>query len=120
MYGSICSNVCIPVTAVCFLESMEITVLSLPVAGPAIPAVTVYPKRSQTSTTENDLKEEAVPSRKSSSSGVSGRGVTPPSPMLGNANNPNKADIPDRKKSSVVPTVSMQVYCVLLDYRFLF
>ncbi|XP_073466601.1 MAP/microtubule affinity-regulating kinase 3 isoform X4 [Aquarana catesbeiana] len=73
-------------------------------AGPAIPAVTVYPKRSQTSTTDNDLKEEAVQSRKSSSSAVSGRGVTPPSPMLGNANNPNKADIPDRKKSSVVPS----------------
>ncbi|XP_069590830.1 MAP/microtubule affinity-regulating kinase 3 isoform X1 [Ranitomeya imitator] len=71
-------------------------------AGPAIPAVTVYPKRSQTSTTDNDLKEE-VQSRKPSSA-VSGRGVTPPSPMLGNANNPNKADIPDRKKSSVVPT----------------
>ncbi|XP_040189628.1 MAP/microtubule affinity-regulating kinase 3 isoform X2 [Rana temporaria] len=73
-------------------------------AGPAIPAVTVYPKRSQTSTTDNDLKEEGVQSRKSSSSAVSGRGVTPPSPMLGNANNPNKADIPDRKKSSVVPS----------------
>ncbi|XP_077320639.1 MAP/microtubule affinity-regulating kinase 3 isoform X7 [Lithobates pipiens] len=77
-------------------------------AGPAIPAVTVYPKRSQTSNTDNDLKEEAVQSRKSSSSAVSGRGVTPPSPMLGNANNPNKADIPDRKKSSVVPSVSMK------------
>ncbi|KAM4691013.1 MAP/microtubule affinity-regulating kinase 3 isoform 7-T7 [Rhinophrynus dorsalis] len=72
-------------------------------AGPAIPPVTTYPKRSQTSTTDNDLKEEGVQSRKSSSSAVSGRGVTPPSPMLGNANNPNKADIPDRKKSSVVP-----------------
>ncbi|KAM4013289.1 MAP/microtubule affinity-regulating kinase 3 isoform 12-T12 [Anomaloglossus baeobatrachus] len=71
-------------------------------AGPAIPAVTVYPKRSQTSATDNDLKEE-VQSRKSNSA-VSGRGVTPPSPMLGNANNPNKADIPDRKKSSVVPS----------------
>lgn len=81
-------------------------------AGPAIPAVTVYPKRSQTSTTDNDLKEEAVQSRKSSSSAVSGRGVTPPSPMLGNANNPNKADIPERKKSSVVPSVSIEVYCV--------
>ncbi|XP_040189634.1 MAP/microtubule affinity-regulating kinase 3 isoform X7 [Rana temporaria] len=77
-------------------------------AGPAIPAVTVYPKRSQTSTTDNDLKEEGVQSRKSSSSAVSGRGVTPPSPMLGNANNPNKADIPDRKKSSVVPSVSIK------------
>ncbi|KAG8449276.1 hypothetical protein GDO86_016084 [Hymenochirus boettgeri] len=67
-------------------------------AGPAIPSVTAYPKRSQTSTTDNDLKEEVGQSRKSSSR------VTPPSPMLGNANNPNKADIPERKKSSVVPT----------------
>uniref|UniRef100_A0A8C5QC85 MAP/microtubule affinity-regulating kinase 3 n=1 Tax=Leptobrachium leishanense TaxID=445787 RepID=A0A8C5QC85_9ANUR len=73
-------------------------------AGPAIPPVTTYPKRSQTSTTDNDLKEEGVQSRKSSSGAVAGRGVTPPSPMLGNANNPNKADIPERKKSSVVPT----------------
>ncbi|XP_041427910.1 microtubule affinity regulating kinase 3 L homeolog isoform X8 [Xenopus laevis] len=72
-------------------------------AGPAVPAVTAYPKRSQTSTTDNDLKEEVGQSRKSSSIG---RGVTPPSPMLGNANNPNKADIPDRKKSSVVPTTN--------------
>ncbi|XP_063295802.1 MAP/microtubule affinity-regulating kinase 3 isoform X6 [Pelobates fuscus] len=72
-------------------------------AGPAIPGTT-YPKRSQTSTTDNDLKEEGVQSRKSSSSAVAGRGVTPPSPMLGNANNPNKADIPERKKSSVVTT----------------
>ncbi|KAM9294154.1 MAP/microtubule affinity-regulating kinase 3 isoform 1-T1 [Gastrophryne carolinensis] len=77
-------------------------------AGPAIPAVTAHPKRSQTSTTDNDLKEEAPQSRKSSNSGVSGRGVTPPSPMLGNANNPNKADIPERKKSSVVPSVSIK------------
>ncbi|XP_018087562.1 MAP/microtubule affinity-regulating kinase 3 isoform X3 [Xenopus laevis] len=70
-------------------------------AGPAVPPVTANPKRSQTGTTHNDLKEEVGQSRKSSSTG---RGVTPPSPMLGNANNPNKADIPERKKSSVVPT----------------
>ncbi|KAE8586790.1 hypothetical protein XENTR_v10021767 [Xenopus tropicalis] len=70
-------------------------------AGPAVPSVTAYPKRSQTSTTDNDLKDEVGQSRKSSSTG---RGVTPPSPMLGNASNPNKADIPERKKSSVVPT----------------
>ncbi|XP_053331443.1 MAP/microtubule affinity-regulating kinase 3 isoform X5 [Spea bombifrons] len=73
-------------------------------AGPAIPPATSYPKRSQTSTTDNDLKEDGVQSRKSSGSAVAGRGVTPPSPMLGNANNPNKADIPDRKKSAVVST----------------
>ncbi|MEE6493786.1 hypothetical protein FKM82_016938 [Ascaphus truei] len=73
-------------------------------AGPAIPPVPAYPKRSQTSTTDNDLKEEGTQSRKTSSTAVGGRGVTPSSPMLGNANNPNKADIPDRKKSSVVPS----------------
>ncbi|KAJ8356456.1 hypothetical protein SKAU_G00192500 [Synaphobranchus kaupii] len=68
-------------------------------AGPSIPSGTGYPKRSQTSTADNDLKEEGgAQPRKSSSSG--GRGVAPNSPQLGNANNPNKGDIPDRKKGS--------------------
>ncbi|XP_067847852.1 MAP/microtubule affinity-regulating kinase 3a isoform X7 [Heptranchias perlo] len=70
-------------------------------AGPSIPPVASYPKRSQTSTADSDLKEE-VQSRKSSTTAVGGRGITPSSPKLGNANNPNKAEIPDRKKSSVV------------------
>lgn len=69
-----------------------------------------YPKRSQTSTTDSDLKEEGIQSRKSSSSAVAGRGIAPASPMLGNASNPNKADIPERKKSSAVPSVSRNVY----------
>uniref|UniRef100_A0AAY4BEC5 non-specific serine/threonine protein kinase n=1 Tax=Denticeps clupeoides TaxID=299321 RepID=A0AAY4BEC5_9TELE len=70
-------------------------------AGPSIPSVG-YPKRSQTTAADNDLKEEgAMQPRKSSSSGS--RGMAPPSPMLGNANNPNKADIPDRKKGSTTP-----------------
>ncbi|XP_030626315.1 MAP/microtubule affinity-regulating kinase 3 isoform X11 [Chanos chanos] len=70
-------------------------------AGPSIPSVG-YPKRSQTTAADNDLKEEgAAQPRKSSSSGS--RGMAPPSPMLGNANNPNKADIPDRKKGSTAP-----------------
>ncbi|XP_041131550.1 MAP/microtubule affinity-regulating kinase 3-like isoform X2 [Polyodon spathula] len=72
--------------------------------GPLIPPAVSYPKRSQTSTTDNDLKEEAGQSRKSSSSAGGGRGVAPASPMLGNAGNPNKADIPDRKKGSAVPS----------------
>ncbi|KAJ8288940.1 hypothetical protein COCON_G00015990 [Conger conger] len=72
-------------------------------AGPAIPSGVGYPKRSQTSTADNDLKEEGgVQPRKSSTAG--GRGVPPTSPMLGNANNPNKADIPDRKKGSTAPS----------------
>ncbi|XP_048455673.1 MAP/microtubule affinity-regulating kinase 3a isoform X2 [Rhincodon typus] len=74
-------------------------------AGPSIPPVVSYPKRSQTSTADSDLKEE-VQSRKSSTTAVGGRGITPPSPKLGSANNPNKAEIPDRKKSSVNNTVS--------------
>ncbi|XP_025935437.1 MAP/microtubule affinity-regulating kinase 3 isoform X10 [Apteryx rowi] len=73
-------------------------------AGPSIPSVVAYPKRSQTSTTDGDLKEEGIQSRKSSSSAVAGRGIAPASPMLGNASNPNKADIPERKKSSAVPS----------------
>ncbi|XP_051866317.1 MAP/microtubule affinity-regulating kinase 3a isoform X2 [Pristis pectinata] len=70
-------------------------------AGPSIPPVVSYAKRSQTSTTDGDLKEE-VQSRKSSTTAVGGRGITPSSPKLGNANNPNKAEIPDRKKNSAV------------------
>uniref|UniRef100_A0A9L0I9R6 non-specific serine/threonine protein kinase n=1 Tax=Equus asinus TaxID=9793 RepID=A0A9L0I9R6_EQUAS len=73
-------------------------------AGPAIPSVVAYPKRSQTSTADSDLKEDGIPSRKSSSSAVGGKGIAPASPMLGNASNPNKADIPERKKSSTVPS----------------
>ncbi|KAM9014222.1 MAP/microtubule affinity-regulating kinase 3 isoform 19-T19 [Guaruba guarouba] len=73
-------------------------------AGPSIPSVVAYPKRSQTSTTDSDLKKEGIQSRKSSSTAVAGRGIAPASPMLGNASNPNKADIPERKKSSAVPS----------------
>ncbi|XP_076872966.1 MAP/microtubule affinity-regulating kinase 3 isoform X7 [Brachyhypopomus gauderio] len=70
-------------------------------AGPSVPSAG-YPKRSQTTTAENEHKEEGgVQPRKSSSSGS--RGMAPPSPMLGNAHNPNKADIPDRKKGSAPP-----------------
>ncbi|XP_028620411.1 MAP/microtubule affinity-regulating kinase 3 isoform X5 [Grammomys surdaster] len=73
-------------------------------AGPAIPSVVAYPKRSQTSTADSDLKEDGVPSRKPSGSAVGGKGIAPASPMLGNASNPNKADIPERKKSPAVPS----------------
>ena len=66
-----------------------------------------YPKRSQTSTPDSDLKEDGVPCRKPGTSAIGGKGVAPASPMLGNASNPNKADIPERKKSSTVPSVSV-------------
>uniref|UniRef100_A0A8C7SE83 non-specific serine/threonine protein kinase n=1 Tax=Oncorhynchus mykiss TaxID=8022 RepID=A0A8C7SE83_ONCMY len=56
-----------------------------------------YPKRSQTSTAENNIKEEGgVQLRKPNTPG--GRSVPPSSPLLGNANNPNKAEIPNGKK----------------------
>ncbi|XP_069772592.1 MAP/microtubule affinity-regulating kinase 3a isoform X3 [Narcine bancroftii] len=70
-------------------------------AGPSIAPVVSYAKRSQTSTTDGDLKDE-VQSRKSSTTAVGGRGLAPSSPKMGNANNPNKAEIPDRKKNSSI------------------
>ncbi|KAK2104826.1 MAP/microtubule affinity-regulating kinase 3 [Saguinus oedipus] len=75
--------------------------------GPAIPSVVAYPKRSQTSTADSDLKEDGISSRKSGGSSVGGKGIAPASPMLGNASNPNKADIPEHKKSSTVPSSNM-------------
>uniref|UniRef100_A0A8C7G906 non-specific serine/threonine protein kinase n=1 Tax=Oncorhynchus kisutch TaxID=8019 RepID=A0A8C7G906_ONCKI len=60
--------------------------------GQNVPPGSGHPNRSQTSTAENNIKEEggrSVPG---------GRCVPPPSPLLGNANNPNKADIPNGRK----------------------
>uniref|UniRef100_A0A4W6CHJ4 non-specific serine/threonine protein kinase n=1 Tax=Lates calcarifer TaxID=8187 RepID=A0A4W6CHJ4_LATCA len=58
-----------------------------------------HPKRSQTTTAENSVKEEGgVQLRKPGTPGS--RGAPPSSPLLGNANNPNKADIPDRRKGA--------------------
>ncbi|XP_029611127.1 MAP/microtubule affinity-regulating kinase 3 isoform X7 [Salmo trutta] len=76
-------------------------------AGPSIPSVG-YPKRSQTTSAENgDYKEDGgAQTRKSGSSGGCSGGVAPASPLLGNANNPNKADIPDHKKGSTTPTAN--------------
>nr|XP_008123586.2 PREDICTED: MAP/microtubule affinity-regulating kinase 4 [Anolis carolinensis] len=46
-----------------------------------------------------------MPSRKASCSVVgSGRGIPPSSPMVSSANNPNKSEIPDRRKDSAVNT----------------
>uniref|UniRef100_A0A3B3WRZ0 non-specific serine/threonine protein kinase n=1 Tax=Poecilia mexicana TaxID=48701 RepID=A0A3B3WRZ0_9TELE len=63
------------------------------------PAGMAHPKRSQTTTADNSAKDESgAPLRKPSTPG--GRGGPPSSPLLGNANNPNKADIPERKKGA--------------------
>ncbi|KAJ6663824.1 hypothetical protein lerEdw1_009903 [Lerista edwardsae] len=65
----------------------------------------MHPKRSPTSTGDGELKEERMPSRKASCSVVgSGRGIPPSSPMVSSANNPNKSEIPDRRKDSAVNT----------------
>ncbi|CAK6979751.1 MAP/microtubule affinity-regulating kinase 3-like isoform X6 [Scomber scombrus] len=67
--------------------------------GQNVPPGMAHPKRSQTTTAENSAKEEAgVQLRKPSTPGS--RGAPPASPLLGNANNPNKADIPDRRKGA--------------------
>ncbi|XP_043936399.1 MAP/microtubule affinity-regulating kinase 4 [Protopterus annectens] len=67
--------------------------------GPS--AMTTHPKRSPTSTGEGELKEERLPSRKTSGSIVGTSRVVPPSsPMVSSANNPNKSEIPDRRKES--------------------
>uniref|UniRef100_A0A1A8NHJ5 MAP/microtubule affinity-regulating kinase 3 n=2 Tax=Nothobranchius TaxID=28779 RepID=A0A1A8NHJ5_9TELE len=64
-----------------------------------VPPGMTHPKRSQTTTAESSMKEEGgVQLRKPSTPGS--RGAPPSSPLLGNANNPNKADIPDRRKGA--------------------
>uniref|UniRef100_A0A8C7QI61 non-specific serine/threonine protein kinase n=1 Tax=Oncorhynchus mykiss TaxID=8022 RepID=A0A8C7QI61_ONCMY len=62
-------------------------------AGPSIPSVG-YPKRSQTTSADNgDYKEDGgAQTQKSGLSGGRSGGVAPASPLLGNANNPNKAN----------------------------
>ncbi|XP_014892443.1 MAP/microtubule affinity-regulating kinase 3a isoform X11 [Poecilia latipinna] len=67
--------------------------------GQNVPPGMAHPKRSQTTTADNSAKDESgAPLRKPSTPG--GRGGPPSSPLLGNANNPNKADIPERKKGA--------------------
>uniref|UniRef100_A0A4W4HTM5 non-specific serine/threonine protein kinase n=1 Tax=Electrophorus electricus TaxID=8005 RepID=A0A4W4HTM5_ELEEL len=71
--------------------------------GPAVP--TAHPKRSPTATAgagpgpgEAELKDERLAARKSSCSTVGSRSIPPSSPMVSMASNPNKAEIPDRRK----------------------
>nr|XP_033486205.1 MAP/microtubule affinity-regulating kinase 4 isoform X2 [Epinephelus lanceolatus] len=67
--------------------------------GPAVPGST-HPKRSPSGVGEGaGLKEERLSSRKPSTSTVGSRSIpTPSSPMVSSAHNPNKAEIPDRRK----------------------
>ncbi|XP_045148609.1 MAP/microtubule affinity-regulating kinase 4 [Echinops telfairi] len=62
----------------------------------------LHPKRSPTSTGDTELKEDRLPTRKASCSttGSGSRGLPPSSPMVSSAHNPNKAEIPERRKDN--------------------
>uniref|UniRef100_A0A8C1UAE8 non-specific serine/threonine protein kinase n=1 Tax=Cyprinus carpio TaxID=7962 RepID=A0A8C1UAE8_CYPCA len=75
--------------------------------GPSVPVA--HPKRSPTSTGEGELKEERLPSRKASCSVVGNRSIPPSSPMVSKANNPNKSEIPDRRKDINTTTNNIPV-----------
>uniref|UniRef100_A0A673C444 non-specific serine/threonine protein kinase n=1 Tax=Sphaeramia orbicularis TaxID=375764 RepID=A0A673C444_9TELE len=74
--------------------------------GPAVPGST-HPKRSPSGVAEGaGLKEERLSIRKPSTNTVGSRSIpTPSSPMVSSAHNPNKAEIPDRRKESNSTTV---------------
>uniref|UniRef100_A0A671UB06 non-specific serine/threonine protein kinase n=1 Tax=Sparus aurata TaxID=8175 RepID=A0A671UB06_SPAAU len=67
--------------------------------GPAVPGST-HPKRSPSGAGEGTgLKEERLSIRKASTNTAGSRSIpTPSSPMVSSAHNPNKAEIPDRRK----------------------
>uniref|UniRef100_A0AAQ5YQU4 MAP/microtubule affinity-regulating kinase 3 n=1 Tax=Amphiprion ocellaris TaxID=80972 RepID=A0AAQ5YQU4_AMPOC len=73
--------------------------LVTPLGGPAVPGST-HPKRSPSGVGEGaGLKEERLSIRKPSTNTVGSRSIpTPSSPMVSSAHNPNKSEIPDRRK----------------------
>uniref|UniRef100_A0A672HVX6 MAP/microtubule affinity-regulating kinase 3 n=1 Tax=Salarias fasciatus TaxID=181472 RepID=A0A672HVX6_SALFA len=77
--------------------------------GPAVPGTT-HPKRSPSGVGEGvGLKEERLSIRKTSTNAVGSRNIpTPSSPMVSSAHNPNKAEIPDRRKEANSTTVSRE------------
>ncbi|XP_043998755.1 MAP/microtubule affinity-regulating kinase 3a isoform X8 [Gambusia affinis] len=68
--------------------------------GQNVPPGMAHPKRSQTTTADNSAKDESGAQLRKPGS----RAGLPSSPLLGNANNPNKADIPERKKGATTAT----------------
>uniref|UniRef100_A0A665X6F8 non-specific serine/threonine protein kinase n=1 Tax=Echeneis naucrates TaxID=173247 RepID=A0A665X6F8_ECHNA len=73
--------------------------------GQNVPPGMAHPKRSQTTTAENSVKEEGgVQLRKPSTPGS--RGAPPSSPLLGNANNPNKSESKFIREVVKVPVCS--------------
>lgn len=75
--------------------------------GPSMPVM--HPKRSPTSTGDRELREGRMPSRKASCSVMGSHSLPPSSPMVSSANNPNKSEIPDRRKDMTATTVSEPV-----------
>uniref|UniRef100_A0A674PHK1 non-specific serine/threonine protein kinase n=1 Tax=Takifugu rubripes TaxID=31033 RepID=A0A674PHK1_TAKRU len=69
------------------------------IGGPGV-STTTHPKRSPSGVSEGvGLKEERLSVRKPSTSTIGSRNIpTPSSPMVSSAHNPNKAEIPDRRK----------------------
>ncbi|XP_056904886.1 MAP/microtubule affinity-regulating kinase 4 isoform X2 [Takifugu flavidus] len=67
--------------------------------GPGV-STSTHPKRSPSGVSEGvGLKEERLSVRKPSTSTIGSRNIpTPSSPMVSSAHNPNKAEIPDRRK----------------------
>uniref|UniRef100_A0A7N8XB30 non-specific serine/threonine protein kinase n=1 Tax=Mastacembelus armatus TaxID=205130 RepID=A0A7N8XB30_9TELE len=72
--------------------------------GPSMPVM--HPKRSPTSTGDRELREGRMPSRKASCSVMGSHSLPPSSPMVSSANNPNKSEIPERRKDMTATTVS--------------
>uniref|UniRef100_A0A3B3D1B9 non-specific serine/threonine protein kinase n=1 Tax=Oryzias melastigma TaxID=30732 RepID=A0A3B3D1B9_ORYME len=72
---------------------------------PNVPQGMAHPKRSQTTSGDSNAKEEVAGQLQKPSTPGS-RGAPPSSPLLGNANNPNKADIPDRRKGGTTGPAS--------------
>uniref|UniRef100_A0A8C5GDC2 MAP/microtubule affinity-regulating kinase 3 n=1 Tax=Gouania willdenowi TaxID=441366 RepID=A0A8C5GDC2_GOUWI len=76
-----------------------------PLGAPAAPG-TAHPKRSPSGVGEGaGLKEERLSTRKTSTNTIGSRSIpTPSSPMVSSAHNPNKAEIPDRRKDGNATT----------------
>ncbi|KAM9441000.1 MAP/microtubule affinity-regulating kinase 4 isoform 2-T2 [Clarias gariepinus] len=70
--------------------------------GPSMPVM--HPKRSPTGGADRELRESRMPPRKASCSVMGSRSLPPSSPMVSTANNPNKAEIPDRRKDITATT----------------
>ncbi|MCI4394688.1 hypothetical protein PGIGA_G00171590 [Pangasianodon gigas] len=70
--------------------------------GPSMPVM--HPKRSPTGGADRELRESRMPPRKASCSVMGSRSLPPSSPMVSTANNPNKAEIPERRKDMTATT----------------